>query len=93
MECCTCHTAVALARKGAIADVTDVAPAIPPFRMCFVCQERYTQLDTTDGVGQVGGRLYCLADPFRFAGAQLYNQQMYDAYLQSEALKLTGVPS
>ena len=53
-----------------------------------ICPDCYRAIDTTDGIGEAGGKTYRLADTSRANYAQLCDRAKYDAYQQREALKL-----
>jgi len=62
----------------------------------FVCPGCYQALDTFDGIGEVGDKIFNLAGRSRGNCAPRYNRAKYDAYQQREALKLSvdhGRPS
>jgi hypothetical protein len=66
------------------------------YRTAFICPGCYQALDTFDGIGEVGDKIFNLAGRSRGNCAPRYNRAKYDAYQQREALKLSvdhGRPS
>jgi hypothetical protein len=94
--CYCCRCAVALTRKVLLRQlVTDESREIFPhepdvrdeehFHIEFVCEKCYSDLDTTDGIGQAHDRK-CELDPLsRFGKAPSFTPAQFADYLRAEA--------
>jgi hypothetical protein len=92
MECYCCRRDVSLVHR---VKLRGRAPAYS-YRWTFICSDCYRAVDTVDGVGEAGGKLYRLADGSRANRAPLYDRAKFEEYMGREALKLgsgTAPPS
>jgi hypothetical protein len=62
------------------------------FRSAFVCLACYTILDSFDGTGEIGDRVYGIAGRSRGGKAALYNEAEYKSFQQKQASEL-GIES
>jgi hypothetical protein len=92
MDCHCCRRDVSLVHRVQILDIIldGGRTERKGYRTAFICTACYEQLDTVDGIGQVGGQVFKLDDASRFSRAPLYDRSKYEEYRQAEAVKLTA---
>lgn len=92
MKCSCCETEIVLARKVKLRlvptrefGVEGPASAAHEFRWAFVCDGCYRALDNAMGTGEIGGKTFNLAWPFRDGKADTVDQAQHDALHRFEA--------
>lgn len=58
------------------------------YRSAFVCPACYAVLDSWDGTGEIGGRVYGINGRSRRGRAAVYNQAKYEAFRRKKAAEL-----
>jgi hypothetical protein len=58
------------------------------YRSAFVCPACYGVLDSWDGTGMIGGRVYGIAGRSRRGRAAVYDKAKYDAFIKKKARDL-----
>jgi hypothetical protein len=58
------------------------------FRSAFVCPACYVILDSVDGTGEIGGRVYGISGQSRGGRAVLYTEAKYEAFQRKRASEL-----
>jgi hypothetical protein len=96
MDCYCCRRDVSLVHRVQLRGIVmdDEPPRSPlqpdynsfvnemAFRTAFICRECYESIDTVDGIGEVGGKMFQMADEWRNNQAPLYNWTKFDEYHQ-----------